>query len=67
MRNLNGALSKIEKKVLIQKIVSDCKAIAEDYIKDWKPVDPTWPTEEGCAYLRLSTDMQVMVEKGSLE
>ena len=33
----------------------------------WQPVDPSWDTINGAAYLRLSTDQQVSVEKGSLE
>lgn len=60
-------LTKEEKKALVAKIVNDCKQIAQKYVDEWKPVDPSWPTNEGCAYLRLSTDKQVMVEKGSLE
>lgn len=56
-----------EIKLLVHKIVQDCKKIAKDYISDWKPINIAWPTVEGCAYLRLSTDQQVLVEKGSLE
>jgi DNA invertase Pin-like site-specific DNA recombinase len=60
-------LSREEKRALIAKVITDCKDIAERYVNDWKPVDATWSTIEGAAYLRLSTDQQVMVEKGSLE
>ncbi len=67
MRIIEKKLTREEKKALIAKIVSECKEIAERHIDEWKPLDPTWPTIEGCAYLRLSTDKQVMVEKGSLE
>lgn len=51
----------------IEKAVEDCKSIAKEHIKSWKPVNKSWKTIEGCAYLRLSTDDQVLVEKGSLE
>ena len=60
-------LTREEKKALVAKIVNDCRDIAKKHIHEWKPIDPTWATVEGCAYLRLSTDKQVMVEKGSLE
>jgi hypothetical protein len=67
MRPNEKKLSRDERKALIAKIVNDCKSIAQNHIDEWKPLDSTWPTFEGCAYLRLSTDKQVMVEKGSLE
>jgi hypothetical protein len=67
MRANEKKLTRDEKKALIAKIVNDCKEIAQKHIDDWKPMDSSWPTNEGCAYLRLSTDKQVMVEKGSLE
>ena len=60
-------LSRAELKVLVAGIVDDCQKIADQYIATWKPVDKSWPTIEGAAYLRLSTDEQVVVEKGSLE
>src|SRR5665213_263096 len=56
-----------EIKALVAKNVEDCKLIAQKYILEWKPTNPEWPTIEGSVYLRLSTDMQVSVEKGSLE
>lgn len=60
-------LSAAEKKTIVNRITADCHSLATKYIKDWKPVDPSWPTEDGCAYLRLSSVEQVLVEKGSLE
>ncbi len=59
--------SKKDFKALVIKNVEDCKLIAQSYINQWKPVNPSWETIEGAVYLRLSTDMQVSVEKGSLE
>jgi len=56
-----------KQKLQIEKIIQDCREIAASYIKKWRPVDPKWETTNGCAYLRLSTDQQVAVEKGSLE
>lgn len=56
-----------QRKLDIEKAVRECKEIANSYLSSWKPVDPKWKTIEGCAYLRLSTDDQVLVEKGSLE
>lgn len=67
MRINDRKLTREEKKALVARIVGECKEIAQKHVDDWKPLDPTWPTIEGCAYLRLSTDKQVMVEKGSLE
>lgn len=60
-------LTNSEKKALIQQIIYDCRTIADNYVKNWKPVEKDWPTVEGCSYLRLSDDKQVAVEKGSLE
>jgi DNA invertase Pin-like site-specific DNA recombinase len=51
----------------VDKAVKECREIANQYLKNWKMTDPKWKTVEGCAYLRLSTDEQVLVEKGSLE
>ncbi len=56
-----------ERKELIERVVSDCRILAAQHIADWKPLDKGWPTVDGCAYLRLSDDGQVAVEKGSLE
>ena len=56
-----------KKKLDINKIVNDCKRIAANHIKNWSPQNDNWPVIEGAAYLRLSTDEQVLVEKGSLE
>jgi DNA invertase Pin-like site-specific DNA recombinase len=65
-KNFNK-LTATERKILIQTIVQECRDIADKYMKGWKPVDDSWPTVEGGAYLRLSTEQQVAVEKGSLE
>ena len=64
---LRTKMTRDEFKSLVGKIVGDCKAIAQQYIESWEPVDSDWKTVEGAAYLRLSTDQQVSVEKGSLE
>jgi site-specific DNA recombinase len=60
-------LSGQEKKVQIHRIVAHCEQLAENYVRTWTPANAEWETIEGCAYLRLSTDEQVAVEKGSLE
>ena len=59
--------SREERKALFAKILQDCTALADRYIKEWKPIDPNWETVEGACYLRLSTEWQVLVERGSLE
>jgi DNA invertase Pin-like site-specific DNA recombinase len=56
-----------ERKIRFKAIVAHCHDLAQKYIETWKPLNATWETVEGCAYLRLSTDEQVAVEKGSLE
>jgi DNA invertase Pin-like site-specific DNA recombinase len=48
-------------------IVRHCRKIAAQFIKDWKPVNAAWPIETGGIYIRLSSEQQVRVEKGSLE
>ena len=60
-------MTRDEFKRLVARIVEDCKTLAQQYIETWQPVDPTCSTINGAAYLRLSTDQQVSVEKGSLE
>lgn len=56
-----------KKRLDVDKAVQECRTIADHYLKNWKPSNPEWKNIEGCAYLRLSTDDQVLVEKGSLE
>ena len=56
-----------ELRALVERVVADCKKIVEDYLAKWEPLNSAWKTVEGAAYLRLSTDEQVVVEKGSLE
>ncbi len=51
----------------MSKVVVDCKKLADNYVKNWNPVNKKWPTIEGAVYLRLSDDTQVAVEHGSLE
>ena len=60
-------ISGVERKKQLAQIVDDCRHIAQEYIRSWKPQNSQWETVEGCAYLRLSTEDQVLVEKGSLE
>lgn len=67
MKTMNSKLSSRGKKECIEKIVSECKEKAKNIVANWEPVNPSWATVNGCAYLRLSTDDQVAVEKGSLE
>jgi DNA invertase Pin-like site-specific DNA recombinase len=67
MRENFKRLNASAKKKLITKVIIDCENLAQKYIETWSPVDRTWDTVEGCAYLRLSTEDQVLVEKGSLE
>ncbi len=62
-RKSNAALKRNQ----IDEVVAACRQIAETYLKNWKPIDKSWEVAEGCAYLRLSTEDQVTVEKGSLE
>lgn len=56
-----------DQKVIIERVIADCEAVVTSYVGKWKPFNEQWPTVEGCAYLRLSSDQQVAVEKGSLE
>lgn len=60
-------MSHKELKQLVLKVVSDCKSLAQNHVKNWEPVDKKWTTIEGAVYLRLSDDTQVAVERGSLE
>lgn len=66
MDNFKKLKSK-ERKAAIAKIVDHCRSLGEEHIRSWKPVNPEWQTVDGVVYLRLSTDEQVAVEKGSLE
>jgi len=59
-------LTRSEEKVLLDLAVGRCRDIANQYSRDWKPIDPSWPTVTGCAYIRLSTETQCLVEDGSL-
>ena len=56
-----------EMKVLVLKVVADCRDLAAEHIRGWQPFNKDWPTIEGAVYLRLSDDTQVAVERGSLE
>lgn len=56
-----------QKRLLIEKIVEDCRIVIANYQANWRPQNKEWQTIEGCAYLRLSTEDQVTIEKGSLE
>lgn len=67
MEKSNRKLSQKELKQLVFEIVEKCKQIAANHVRNWQPMNPDWAVEKGCAYLRLSTDQQVAVEKGSLE
>ncbi len=67
MAGLGKKLSSADRRNLVRQIVEQCKQIAQDYVSNWQPQNPSWETVDGCAYLRLSTEDQVTVEKGSLE
>ena len=56
-----------EMKKLMLKVVSDCRILAQNHIKNWRPLNKNWDTINGAVYLRLSDDSQVAVERGSLE
>ncbi len=64
---LRTAMTREDFKSLVAKIIQDCKVLGQKYVENWEPVNPEWETVRGAAYLRLSTDQQVSVEKGSLE
>jgi DNA invertase Pin-like site-specific DNA recombinase len=59
-------LNSKDKRVLVAQAKEKCLIMAANYFKDWKPFNKTWPTREGAAYLRLSTEDQVLVKDGSL-
>lgn len=59
-------LTRAEEKALLEVSVNKCHALALQYIRDWKMIDPSWPTITGCAYIRLSTEAQCTVDEGSL-
>ena len=61
------AMSGKDKRLAVERIVIACRDLAKDCVRSWKPVDSAWETIDGAAYLRLSDDQQVAVEKGSLE
>lgn len=56
-----------KKTALYEQILEDCRAIAREYINNWQPIDPLKPIIDGAAYIRLSTNEQLNVAKGSLE
>ena len=56
-----------QNKIDLDRVVDECKRIANEQVRNWKPFDKTWKTIEGSVYLRLSTEEQVRVDKGSLE
>ena len=56
-----------ELKKMVEKVILDCKALAKDHVKNWRPVKKHWETIKGAVYLRLSDNAQVAVERGSLE
>lgn len=60
-------ISRKEIKKLVLKNVDDCEKLADNYVKNWKPINKKWSTIEGAVYLRLSDNTQVAVERGSLE
>lgn len=60
-------LTRAEEKLLISKMVQVCQDRANELMKKWKPLNKSWPTKKGGAYIRLSTEHQVLVEGGSLE
>lgn len=57
----------MSKKTNFDEVVNSCHEIGLNYIRNWAPIDPSWPIKYGASYLRLSTDEQVLVDRGSLE
>ena len=55
-----------ELKKRLKEAVEECERLAEKSLKNYKPVNPSWETYEGAAYIRVSDDKQVAVEHGSL-
>src|SRR5690606_25330362 len=60
-------LTRAEEKLLITKMVQLCQDRAAELMRKWRPLDKAWPTKKGGAYIRLSTEDQVLVGGGSLE
>lgn len=67
MLNKKVKLTRTEKKLLLRQALDVCHARAAELKKSWKPIDKSWPTKDGAAYIRLSTEDQVLVKNGSLE
>lgn len=59
--------TRAEEKILIAKMVSQCRERAAVLMKGWSVIDKSWPIKKGSAYIRLSTEDQVLVDGGSLE
>jgi DNA invertase Pin-like site-specific DNA recombinase len=56
-----------DRKAVIDRVIATCRNLADRYVAEWKPLNYEWETAVGCAYLRLSDDNQVVVDKGSME
>jgi hypothetical protein len=60
-------LTKEDRKRAVNAAVARCHEVANEIIRNWKPLNSAWAIIDGCVYIRLSTDEQVIVERGSLE
>lgn len=67
MKASSKTITRKEMLRIIDEVLVQCKKLAGDYINNWRPISGDWPIKKGCAYLRLSDDNQVAIEKGSLE
>lgn len=67
MRTRKQKLTRADEKLLILQMIELCQSRAAQLMAAWKVVDKTWPTKNGSAYIRLSTEDQVLVAGGSLE
>jgi DNA invertase Pin-like site-specific DNA recombinase len=55
-----------ETRQLVNEVVLQCRTLHEKYKAEWKPINDSWETVAGSAYLRLSDPKQVLVELGSM-
>ena len=60
-------LTRAEQHLQADRTIQDLKKLGEALIAQWKPADPSWPTEEGAVYIRVSTLEQLLVDQGSVE
>lgn len=59
-------LTRKEERLLLDVALKKCTALSRKYIAEWQPINKNWRVVEGCAYIRLSTETQCLVDDGSL-